>query len=116
MGSSDYSKTYLVGISNDKGVFKVRKSQNVTFNENENIIEVKEMTEEIVSKHQSDGDRDLNPVAFLGEIVNNELLPKSIDEAIRDKTGTKISSGLQRNILANNTPLNNLNSDKLRSI
>ena len=81
--SSDNSKTYLVGIPNDKRVFKVRKSRNVTFNENEMFIEVKEM-KEIVSKHQSDGDRDLYPVAFL-EIVNNELLPKSIDEAIRDK-------------------------------
>ena len=49
------------------------------------FIEVKEMKEEIVNKPQSDSDRDVNPVAFLGEIVNNELLPKSIDEAIRDK-------------------------------
>ena len=85
LGSSDNSKTYLVGTPNDKGIFKVRKSRNVTFNENEMFIEVKEKKEEIVNKHHSDGDRDLNPVAFLGEIVNNELLPKSIDEAIRDK-------------------------------
>ena len=85
LGSSDHRKTYLVGIPNDKGVFKVRKSRNVTFNENEMFIEVKEKKEEIVNKHHSDGDRNLNPVAFLGEIVNNELLPKSIDEAIRDK-------------------------------
>ena len=34
LGSSDNSKTYLIGVRNDKGVFKVRKSQNVTFNEN----------------------------------------------------------------------------------
>ena len=60
LGSSDNSKTYLVGISNNKH-------------------------QEIVSKHQSDGDRDLYPVAFLGEIANNGLLPKSIDHAIRDK-------------------------------
>ena len=85
LGSSDNSKSYLVGIPNDKGVFKVRKSRNVTFNENEMFIEVKEKKEEIVNKHHSDGDRDLNPVAFLGEIVNNELLPKSIDKVIRDK-------------------------------
>ena len=89
MGSSDNSMSYLVGIPNDKGIFKVRKSRNATFNENEMFIEVKEMKEEIVNKHQSDGDRDLNPVAFLGENVNKELLNKSIDEAIRDKTGTK---------------------------
>ena len=63
LGSSDNSKTYLVGIPNDKGVFKVRKSRNVTFNENEMFIEVKEKKEEIVNKHHSDGDRDLNPVA-----------------------------------------------------
>ena len=86
MGSSGNSKTYLIGIRNDKGVFKVRKSRNVTFNENEMFIKVKEMKEEIVNKHQSDSDRDLKPVPFLGEIVKNELLPKSIDEAIRDKT------------------------------
>ena len=49
------------------------------------FIEVKEMKEEIVNKPQSDSDRDVNPVNFLGEVVNNELLPKSIDEAIRDK-------------------------------
>ena len=85
LGSSDNSKTYLVGIPKVKGVFKVRKTRNKTFNEKEMFIEVKEKKEEIVNKHHSDGDRDLNPVAFLGEIVNNELLPKSIDEAIRDK-------------------------------
>ena len=78
-------KIYLVGIPNDKGVFKVRKSRNVTFNENGMFIEVKGMKEELLNKHQSDDDRDLNPLASLGEIVNNELLPKSINEAIRDK-------------------------------
>ena len=85
LGSSDISRTYLIGIQNEKGVFKFRKSRNITFNEKEMFIEVKEMTEEIVNKHRSDSDRDLNPVAFLGEIVNNDLLLKSIDEAIRDK-------------------------------
>ena len=82
LGSSDNSKTCLLGIPNDKGVFKVRKSRNLTFNENQMFIEIKEMKEEIVNKHQSDGDRDLKPVAFLGEIAHNELLPKSIDEAM----------------------------------
>ena len=43
------------------------------------------MREEIVNKHQSGGDRDLKPVAFRGDIVNRELLPKFIDEATRDK-------------------------------
>ena len=43
------------------------------------------MKDELVSKHQSDGDRELNPVVFIGEIVNNELVSMSIDEAIRDK-------------------------------
>ena len=46
--------------------------------------EVKEM-KMIVNKQQSDGDRELIPVAFLGEIVNKGLLPKSIDEKIGDK-------------------------------
>ena len=85
LGSSDNSKTYLIGIRNDKEVFKVKKSRNVTCNENKMFIEVKEKKEEIVNKHQSESERDLHPVAFLGEIVNNEFLPKSIDEAIRDK-------------------------------
>ena len=88
LGSSQNSKTYLIDIRSDKGVFKVRKSWNVTFNEHEMFIEVKEMKEEIFNKHQSDSDRDLNPVAFLGDIVNNELLPESIDEAIRDSLGS----------------------------
>ena len=39
--SAENSKTYLIGIRNDKEVFKVRKSRNVTFNENEMFIEVK---------------------------------------------------------------------------
>ena len=39
--SSDNSKTYLIGIRNDKGVFKVGKSRNVTFNESKIFIEVK---------------------------------------------------------------------------
>ena len=66
-------------------IFEVRKSRNVTFNENEMFIEVTEMKEEIVNKRQSDGDRILNPVASLDEIVNKNLLHKSFDEAIRDK-------------------------------
>ena len=33
--SSDNSRTYFVGIPNDKGIIKVRKSRNVTFNKNE---------------------------------------------------------------------------------
>ena len=41
MGSSVNSKTYLVGIPIDKGIFMVRKSRNATFNENENEILVK---------------------------------------------------------------------------
>ena len=84
-GSSDNSMTYLVVIPNDKGFFQVRKSWNVTFNKNELFIEVKEMKEEIVKKHQSQSDRDSKLVAFLGEVVNKELLPTSIDEAIKDK-------------------------------
>ena len=85
MGFSDNSKTYLVDIPNDKGIVKRRNSWNVTFNENEMFIEVKRMKEEIVNKHQSESDKGSNPVFFLGEIVSKELLPKSIDEAIRDK-------------------------------
>ena len=78
-------KTYLVGILNEKEISKFRKSRKVTFNETELFIEVKKMMEEIVNKHQSDGDRDLIPVALLGEIVNKELLPESTENAIRDK-------------------------------
>ena len=43
LGSSENSETYLIGIRNDKGVFKVRKSRNLTFNENEMFTEVKEI-------------------------------------------------------------------------
>ena len=85
-----------------KGVFNVRKSRNVTFNENKMFNEVKEMKEEIVNKHQSDSDRDLNPVAFLGEIVNNELLPKSIDEAIRDEKWYKAMKLEYNSLVENN--------------
>ena len=33
--SSDNSKTYFVDIPNDKGIFKLRKPRNVTFNKHE---------------------------------------------------------------------------------
>ena len=33
--SSDNSKTYSVDIPNDKGIFKLRKPRNVTFNKHE---------------------------------------------------------------------------------
>ena len=84
LGSSDNSMTYLVCISNNKGIFRVRKSRNVIFNENEMLLVMKLMKkkEEIVNKHQSESDRDSNPVAFLGEILNNQLLPKSTDESL----------------------------------
>ena len=101
LGSSDNSKTYLIDIRIDKEVFKVRKSRIVTFNENKMFIEVKEKKEEIVDKHQLDSEGDLHPVAFLGEIVNNELLPMSIDEAIRDKNWYE-SMKLEYNALVEN--------------
>ena len=57
--SSDNSTSYLLGIPNGKGIPKVvRKSRKVSFNENEKFIEVKEMREEVVNKHQSDGGRN----------------------------------------------------------
>ena len=68
-----------------KGIFKVKKSQTVTFNENENFNEVKEMKEEIVNMHQSNSDSDLKPVDFLAENVDKDLLHKSSDNAIREK-------------------------------
>ena len=68
-----------------KGIFMVRKSRTATFNDNEMFIEVNEKKEKIVNKHQSEIDSDSNPVAFLGEIASEELLPKSIDEAVMDK-------------------------------
>ena len=43
LGSSDNGKINLVDISKDKGIFIVRKSRNVRFNENELFFEVKEM-------------------------------------------------------------------------
>ena len=85
LGSSENSKTYFVGIPNDKGIITVRKSRNVTFNKNEMFIEVKEMEKELVNKHQSESDIDSKPVAFLGVIVSKELLLTSIDETIKDK-------------------------------
>ena len=41
LGSSDNGKIYLADISNYKGIFKDKKSRNVSFNENELFIEVK---------------------------------------------------------------------------
>ena len=46
------------------------------------FFDVAETKEGTVNKHQSDRDRDLNPVAFLGESVNEELLLKSIEAPI----------------------------------
>ena len=39
--SSDNCKAYLVGIQIENGIFKVRKSRKITFNENQMFIEVK---------------------------------------------------------------------------
>ena len=57
--------------------------------EKEMFIKVDEIKEGLVNKHQPDGHRVSNPVVFLGKIVNKDLLPKSIDEAIRDKKRMK---------------------------
>ena len=53
------------------------------------FIEVIKKMEEIFNKHQSEGDKNSKPVPVLGDIVKKELLPKSIDEAIRDKNWNK---------------------------
>ena len=65
------------------------------------FFEVKGMKEELVNKHQSDDDRDLNQLAFLGEIVNIELLPKSIDEAIRDKNWCEAMKSEYKSLMEN---------------
>ena len=83
MRSSNNTKTYLVGIPNDKENLKVGKSRKVPFSENERITEVKQMKEGIANK--CGGVIDLNPVALLAEIVYKELKTNLIDKVIRDK-------------------------------
>ena len=81
MGSSDNSKTYLIGVKDEKGTFKVRKSRNVTFNEQ------KMFNNNSLSAGQTSlvQEADLNPVAFLNELINDNAIPKSTEEAIKYK-------------------------------
>ena len=78
LGSSANSKTYLIGVKDEKGTFK--KSKNVTFNEkqmfNNNSLNA--------GQTRLEQEADLNPVAFLNELINDNVIPKSTEEAIKD--------------------------------
>ena len=85
MASSDNSKLFLIGVKDEKGTFNVSKSRNVTFNEQ------KRFNNNSLSAGQTrlEKEADLNPVAFSIELINDNVIPKSTEEAIKDKSGMK---------------------------
>ena len=85
LGSSDNIKTYLLGVKDAEGTFKIRKSRNIIYNEqkmfNNNSLSAGQTRLEL--------EADLNLVAFLNELINDNVIPKSIGEALKSKNGMK---------------------------
>ena len=86
MGSSDKSKTYLIEINVEKGTLKVRKSRNVTFNGHKLVNNNSLCSRQTRLKHEA----DLNPVAILNELINDNLIPKSTGETKRSTKREKL--------------------------
>ena len=78
MGSSDNSKTYLKEVKDEKGTSKVRKTSNLTFNE-QKILNNNSLS---AGQTRLEQKADLNPVAFLNELTN-DVIPESTEEAIK---------------------------------
>ena len=86
MGSSDNIKTYLLGVKDAEGTFKIRKSRNVKFNEQKMFNNNSLSTGQTRLEHEA----DLNLVAFLNDLLNDNVIPKSTGEALKSsKNGMK---------------------------
>ena len=61
---------YLIGVKDEKGTLKVRKSRNVTFNEH------KMFNNNSLSAGQTRLEQEtyLNPVAFSNELINDNVI------------------------------------------
>ena len=98
MGSSDNSKTYLLGVKDQKGTFKVRKSRNVTFDErklfNNNSLSA--------GQTRLEQEADLNPVAFLNGLINENVIPKSTEDAIKDNNWYEAIKTEYNSLIENN--------------
>ena len=83
--SSDNSKTYLRGVKDEKGTFEVKRSRNVTFNEqklfNNNSLNA--------GQTRLEPEADLNPKAFLNELIIDNVIPKATEEAVKSKICSK---------------------------
>ena len=80
LGSSDNTKTHLIGIKDEKATFIIRKSRSVTFNK-QKMFNNKSLS---AGQTRLEEEADLNSIAFLSELINDNLIPKSTEEAIKD--------------------------------
>ena len=81
MRLSDNIKTYLIGVKVDKGTLKVRKSRNVIFNEHK-MFDNNSLG---AGQTRLEQEANLNPVAFLNELINDNVIPNSTEETMKDK-------------------------------
>ena len=73
MGPSDNSKTYLIGVKDERGTFK--EPRNVTFNE-ENMINKNSLR---AGKTRIEQEADVKPLAFLSELVRDNVMLKATE-------------------------------------
>ena len=85
LGSSDNSRTYLKGISDEKNTFIDKKFRNVTF------IEQKILNNNSLSSGQTqlEQEEDLNPVSFICELLYSNVIPKLTEETKNTKIDMK---------------------------
>ena len=84
LGQALDSRSFLIGIENDRGELKVQKSRNARFNENNYCFGVNGQ-----ASLEHEVNKEMSEIVFLSEIVDQNLLPKNAKEALENENWRK---------------------------
>ena len=84
LGHALDSRSFLIGIENDRGELKVQKTRNARFDENNYYSGVNEQ-----ANLEHEVNKEMCQIVFLSEIVDQNLLPKNAKEALKNENWRK---------------------------
>ena len=84
LGHALDSRSFLMGIENDRGELKVQKTRNARFDENNYYFGVNEQ-----ANLEHEVNKEMSEIVFLSEIVDQNLLPKNAKEALKNENWKK---------------------------
>ena len=84
LGHALNNRSFLIGIENDRGELKVRKTRNARFDENNYNFRVNGQ-----ANQAHEVNKEMSEIVFLSEIVDQNLLPKNAKEALKNENWKK---------------------------